>query len=224
MMPFVFGSSRRSALVLACLLALLSAWLATPAPAQEKPARGPRWIRTTTLRGGQFPQNVAFVVDKSGSMDMDGKDAIAVGEALRLAEQASDESRVRFFTFDSDLHADTQGWIQLPDAEALALARGWLLSQSPGGSTQLAAALERVLALPDTPLGVILISDMGDDCSDLDAVAARIEAAQAKREARAVLGVVAVEPGDPDRAELANTLAGKSGGAALSLKLRSPPP
>lgn len=153
----------------------------------------PPYRREVARRGTQFPRNFAILVDRSGSM-IDKYD-VAVREAVRVAEDATDEGRACFFAFGSDVTPDPQGWIKLPDAEALALARGFLLSLQPYGRTDVVSAARDALLLPEPDLGVVIVTDEDPDGGAL-AAAAQVVALNEVRPSPAVVGVIGVFPRD----------------------------
>ena len=178
---------------------------------------GDRPVREILIHGRPFPNRVAILVDRSGSM-AGKKHGMAVHEAMRVAEQAGDDGRVRFYAFEDDVLADPQGWIKLPDAEALALARGFLRHHGPAGSTNLVGAMQEVLALEEPDLGVVIVTDEEPDGGALPA-ADEIERLNAARQHPATIGVIGIFPSS---AELGAAVATAAGGPYLRVVV--PPP
>lgn len=164
------------------------------------PAEGGGVRREVVIRGEAFPPSVVILVDSSGSMAVGDLYALAVREALGVAEQASDAGRVRFGAFGDALEWEPQGWVRLPDAEALALARGWLTHHGAGRGTDLAGAVAAALEIEEPELGVVIVTDGYPDLGP-DGAAARVEARNAARAGGpATIGVVVVRPNaDGDR-------------------------
>lgn len=177
---------------------------------------GERPVREVPIHGRPFPNRVAILVDRSGSM-AGKKHALAVYEAMRVAEQAGDDGRVRFYVFEAEVLADPQGWIKLPDAESLAIARGFLKHNGPVGSTNLVGAMREVLALEERDLGVVVVTDEEPD-GGATAAAAEIERLNAARPTPATIGVIGIFPSD---AVLGAAVATAGGGPYL--RVVSPP-
>ena len=200
--------------------ALLMALGFGEAQGQEKPKK--KRTRELVLRGQQFPDTLALVLDASGSMNGEGY-AIAIREAMNIATQAGDAGKVRFFAFGASCDPEPQSWINLPDAEALMLARTWLEMHGSGGGTDMESAMAFVLALPDEPLGVILFSDELPD-SGPDNTAAAIHRANMARNSAAIIGVVGVNP--PERPDgelpLGLLIAKPTGGAYIRNTVKKP--
>lgn len=188
---------------------------------------GGGYRREVVIRGVEFPQAIVVLVDRSGSMAGD-KYVSAVQQAMYVAECASDEGRIKFQTFANYIERWTPpaeasdgtrrdvsgGWLRLPDAEGLALAKAWLCSQEVSGNTALALAVEQALLEKEAPLGVVLISDCdGDEATDVER--ARIAKANAARATPAVLGVIAIAPPGAAQDALGEHLAKTTGGAYL---------
>jgi hypothetical protein len=174
------------------------------------------------VRGTIFPDTLAIVVDGSGSMAGEPFD-VAIREAVLIASQATDGSRVRFYHFANDTFSyppaatsTPGGWIKLPNEEEVACARAFLLSRGAYGNTQMVAALEEILALEENPLGVIVISDAEPDGGG-ESAAERINAANLRRKAPATIGFIAIEPGKGQADRLGANVARASGGAYVRL-------
>lgn len=167
-------------------------------------------VREVLVHGHAFPPNVALLVDASGSM-LGQPYKLATHEAMRIAGGATDGARVRFFAFRSlDVLEEPQGWIKLPDLDALRAARDWLSAAEPDAmhGTNLAEAVEHVLALPDAPLGVVVISDGVPTTSGADRTLERIAVANAERESPAVIGVVSIQIEHEEGDRLCRLIAG----------------
>lgn len=214
---------RRRRLIWVAVLASFVAAHVLPAPSVE--AGG--YTRRTLLLGQQFPEAICVLVDNSGSMS-GSPYACAVRQARWVTEQASDGARVRFATFGSEVawqDPDPAKWVKLPDAEAVAVSVAWL--QHRGGefgvATYIAEAVEAALALDESPLGVVVISDCAPT-DGMDATRERIKAANAKRKSGpAVVGVVLVGAGVAAK-DFALLVAADGGGPAVELQAKEDPP
>lgn len=172
--------------------------------------------REIVIRGCRFPAQLALIVDASGSMSADQKYQLAVHEALRVAEQAGDDGRVRFYTFGPCVQTDPHGWIKLPNADALMEVHAWFNGVAVEGTTDLAAAMDDILTLPTDPLGVIVFTDEAVD-DGAGPTGDRIAAANAKRANPAVIGVVGVMPDMMDEG-LGPLMAKVTGGGYVRLR------
>lgn len=166
--------------------------------------------RRTCIRGVQFPERVVFLVDRSGSMDGD-RYSHAVEETRRLASFVDDGSKIRFFTFSESIAAEPQGWISVPDKQGLDSAISYLRGQHPAGNTDLLGAMRTVLALPGSPLGVIIVTD-GDPDGEFADVAAGIAEANKARGKEAVIGILCVLPQGPTPDRFCRFVARDGGG------------
>jgi len=171
--------------------------------------------REIILYGEPFPNTLAVLVDASGSMQGE-KYACAIRQAMWVAEQADDAGRVRFYEINDATAAEPQAWIKLPNAEALAVARTWLSSISPTEGTDLAAAAREVLALEESPLGVVIITDADVDGGP-EKTRKAIADANGRRKEPATIGIVAIAPTE-DHETLARDVASAAGGAYVRLR------
>lgn len=171
--------------------------------------------RIVVVRGQQFPSTLAIVVDNSGSMGGKPYD-IAVGYAIWVAEQAGDEARVRFCVFGHDMKWERAEWTRLPDKNALDKSKQWLIDQGTGGQTYMASCLEIVLQLPESPLGVIVITDE-DPTDSIDDTCERIVFANKSRKEQATIGVIGVNPEGLDREKIGVILSTQSGGTYMKI-------
>ena len=195
-------------------LAMLSAVLALPLAA----IAGTR--REVVIHGQPFPDQIVILVDRSASMsaDWDGGKIVrdnyarAIREARWVAEQASDAGRVRFYAFNDTLAEDPQGWYAIPDADKLKGSIAWLRLIQPCENTNLAGAMEHVLALPESPLGVIIITDEQPDGGPESTAAAILELNK-KRKEPAMIGVIGISPRDPEQDRFGVIVARGTGGA-----------
>lgn len=150
------------------------------------------WI----VMGAPFPNSITLLVDKSGSMLDNHAYALACMEARVLAAQTSDGARVRFVAFSKDVEYEPQGWIALPDAEALALADAWLRSRSIHelDRTNLSGAMASVLEKDqEQSVGVVIITDAAPD-GETAQVAKVVVALNQRRKHAATIGVIAINP------------------------------
>lgn len=175
--------------------------------------------RELIVHGYTFPETLAIVVDGSGSMAGPSYD-IAIREAIAIATQATDGSRVRVYHFSYDTFSypsAPSAWIRLPDEEEIACARAFLISRGAHGTTGMVAALDEVLALEESPLGVIVISDADPDGGP-DSAAEKIHAANLRRKEPATIGFIAIEPGRGSADRLGASVARASGGSYVRLR------
>lgn len=203
-------------LPLGALMAFAPATLDADDAAAKK---GARTTREIVLYGHTFPSDVVLAIDASGSM-IGQPYAIAVREAMRVAAQATDDGRVRFYTFGRKLHAEGQGWIKLPDEEALALAKDFLLhdAPTPARNTDMVGALEQILALPESPIGVVVFTDGEPD--DLGTAASAILAANGRRPTPAILGFVTINPEREGADALGRQIAQETGGGYVRVRIK----
>lgn len=196
-------------------VAVLASFVAAHLPAGE--AGGYR--RHILLDGAQFPDTLVVLVDNSASMLGDPY-AAAVRSAVWITEQAGDSGRVRFATFGSEVvwQKPPGEWTKLPDLEAVAIAKAWLLARGTGGNTGLAEAVEEALRLEESPLGLAIISDCDVD-GGTDATRKRIAAANARRKEPAVIGVVSIGPG-AEAKKFALLVAEEAHGPAVELQAK----
>lgn len=212
--------SRASVIVTHTVIAITIIALAfTPAAVDGGDIKKTKITREIVLYGHTFPSDLVLAVDASGSM-IGQPYSIAVREAMRVAKQATDDGRVRFYTFGHELHAEGQGWIKLPDEEALAIARAFLLQDAPTPSrnTDMVGALEQILALPESPIGVVVFTDGEPD--DLKTAASTILAANRARPAPAILGFVTINPERAEADELGREIAQEAGGGYVRVNIR----
>ena len=209
------------ALLAVAVGALLIALGFGEAHGQERPKK--KRTRELVVRGQAFPDTIAFVIDASGSMAHDRKYGVAIAEAMAIASQAGDEARVRFFAFSATCDPEPQGWILLPDAEALMLAKTWLEMHGAEGTTDMVGAMGLVLAMPVHPLGVVIISDEMPDTTPLTTTA-EIHRMNKARESPAVIGCIGVSPPDLIDGEfpLGVLIAKPHGGAYIRNTVRKP--
>ena len=200
---------------------------------------GGGYVRRTLIYGTQFPAVLIILVDNSGSM-AGAPYACAIRQAMWVADQAGDGARVRFVTFGAQVvwqdRPATRGseptrtndagvviaadpWIKLPDAEALALSRAWLEYQGTGGGTYLAAGVEAALAVDESPLGLVIVSDCEPDGGH-DSTRKRIEIANAARKhGAATIGIISVAPA-ANAQRFALLVAGSAGGPVIELEAK----
>ena len=203
------------------VLLIAFAWARRCGTDPEIALAGDRPRRDIVIFGQPFPPNLVILVDASGSMAMqDGAPyAIACNEAATIALGATDEARVRFATFGARLDWEPQGFIRLPDLEAVKRAHGWLGEHGADGTTDLVGAMERVLALDVSPLGVVILSDEDPDSGPQEA-ARKITAMNAERRGGpAVIGVVSVLPTNPAHEALGRGVATKTGGSYMTIQM-----
>lgn len=177
--------------------------------------------KAVIVQGQTFPPQIAIVVDSSGSMTGQPY-AQALIEAGKIAKLVTDEGRVRFYAFDNELHADPQGWIKMPDLDAIQRGLKYLADCESSGGTVLSVAMTKVLADEASPLGVVIITD----CATYGGAqqdAKTIMALNAERKEPAVIGVLAINPAQ-DHEGLGTVVATQSGGAYVRLTLPPPPP
>ena len=199
-------------------VAVLASFVGAHLPAPPVEAGGYR--RHILLDGAQFPDTLIILVDNSASM-RDDPYAAAVRSAVWITEQAGDSGRVRFATFGSEVvwQKPASEWTKLPDLEAVAIAKAWLLSRGTGGNTGLAEAVEEALRLGESPIGIAIISDCDPD-GGTEQTRARIAAANARRKEPAVIGVVSIGP-DAHAKKFALMVAGEAGGPAVELQAKT---
>ena len=191
--------------------------LASFVAAHVLPAEAGGYRRQVLLHGQQFPASLVVLVDNSGSMD-GAPYACATRQATWVAAQASDGAKIRFATFGEEVVWERPGWTKLPDAEALATSRAWLLSRGTAGNTALADAVEAALALEESPIGVVVISDLEPDGGH-DATRERIAKANAARKSPATIGIISVAPGR-DAKKVALLVAEAAGGPVVELEAK----
>lgn len=213
------GDPLRLLVSLALLLAF--AWsVRCGVEGEEVVLRGDRTRREILVFGQPFPQNLVILVDASGSMAMQegAPYALACNEAATIALQATDEGKIAFFTFGARLSQEPQGFIALPNLEAVKQAHAWLSEQTPEGTTDLVNAMEKILALDVSPLGIVVLSD-GDPDSGPGEAARRITTLNAERKGGpAVIGIVNVLPTNPAHEALGRGVAEKAGGGFMTIK------
>ena len=151
--------------------------------------------REVIIAGQPFPDTLVLLVDTSGSMGCYDRKPYkrAMREVGLIARQMTDAGKIRFYVFDDVLTEEPHGWIVLPDAEKVEAALLWLRARKCDGGTNLADAMDVVLALPESPLGVIVVTDCQPD-GGTDSTAEEIAVANRKRKTPAIIGVTAIGP------------------------------
>lgn len=226
-LTFDYSDYLRVPFLMLVFLALVWALRYSGIPGTLADQKGVR--RDIVVYGHTFPASIVVLVDRSGSMREVGENgtlrsdrySLAVHEARWVAEQATDEGRVRFFTFAETLDSDPQGWISMPDVPRLKSALCWLSDHEPAGTTDLAGAVGAVLtALPDSPLGVVVLTD-GEPDTGPESTVARIGVANSLRKEPAVIGVVVLDPRTEGHGEeFGREMAEVGGGAYVRTKGR----
>jgi Mg-chelatase subunit ChlD len=183
------------------------------------PPKPPKVTRTVVVRGHAFPPRIAILIDRSDSMSADGRYARALREARRVVEQAGDEIHVRFACFDEGVLADPQGWYALPDDKRLEASFTFMVSLGTGGGTSIGKAVGFMLDDPTDPLGIVLITDAdpnaGDQCVKQDL--AYISERNLARPYPAVIGVISIDPGEPNE-RYGTELSRETGGGYVRLR------
>jgi Mg-chelatase subunit ChlD len=124
-------------------------------------------ILTTVVPAKQrASERIVFVVDKSGSMDME--DTQAAIEAFTTVVTNSDPSldvRICMYTFADQAIKWKHGWQKMPSMKTLNTARQFISAESEG-STNLASGIHAILAEAPKNLTVVIITDGFFDHSD----------------------------------------------------------
>lgn len=221
-----FADGMRDALACACAFSIgsvlgLAFWVAVLCFVHGCEVEA-KEVREILVRGRPFPRNVAVLVDASGSMRGATYEA-AVSEAVSIARQATDDTRMRFYAFTDSVSDDPQGWIGLPDAVAVENVRSFLEGRAPmndGAATDIPNVVAVAIADDVDPLGVVLITDGDPDSKEPIAAETvrRISAMNAARSPNpALIGVIVVHPRTNLQGRVAASIARRGGGACLKV-------
>lgn len=123
---------------------------------------------------GQHTKNVVFVIDTSGSMVDDMHRAWSAWS--QISEQPTDDMKAWVIAFKDCAYRfayqDKTGKIrydlELPNAQLLGKASGWINALGSGGDTEFTPALEVALSIKHKDLTVVVISDFVfySECTD----------------------------------------------------------
>ena len=133
--------------------------VAAPGSAAIGAGGGSGFAGTTFFGARATGKRFAFIVDKSGSMNAQGKMERAMRELLRSVEALPDFAQFRVLLFDTQATVfPDRGFAKARESEVARLGR-WLGDKPPVGGTTPMVAFERVMGEATPPDAIFFMTD-----------------------------------------------------------------